>query len=128
MAAVGDVRLWFHPTLCAISICESDGALTLDSLVEKKATILEYCIRVIISFHEPFVGALIRVGLAPCSLLSVNRDHMNSAAVLARGSGVMLLIHLAENSKNIAYLKKLLCETICCRFGLDRVGRVTCEL
>ena len=125
---MGDVGLWFSPTLCSMSIGESDGALTPVSLVEKEATILEDCIRVIVSFLEPSEGALIRVGLTPCSLLSVNRDLMRGAAILARGNGVMLLTHLAENSKNITYLKKLLSEIMCCRFGLDRVGRVTCAL
>jgi cytosine/adenosine deaminase-related metal-dependent hydrolase len=110
IAAAGDVGLRFHPTRGAMSIGESDGGLPPDSLVEKEAAILEDCIRVIDAFHDPSEGAMVRVGVAPCSPFSVSRDLMRDAAVLARDKGVMLHTHLAENDEDIAYsLEKFGC-------------------
>ncbi|MGJ8609872.1 MAG: 8-oxoguanine deaminase [Octadecabacter sp.] len=103
IAAAGDVGLRFHPTRGAMSIGESDGGLPPDSLVEGEAAILEDCIRVIDAFHDSSDGAMVRVGVAPCSPFSVSRDLMRDAAVLARDKGVMLHTHLAENDEDIAY-------------------------
>jgi len=103
IAAAGEVGLRFHPTRGAMSIGESDGGLPPDSLVEREEAILEDCIRVVDAFHDPSEGAMVRVGLAPCSPFSVTRDLMREAAVLARDKGVMLHTHLAENDEDIAY-------------------------
>ena len=103
IAAAGEVGLRFHPTRGAMSIGESDGGLPPDSLVENEQSILEDCIRVVDSFHDSKDGAMVRVGLAPCSPFSVTRDLMREAALLARDKGVMLHTHLAENDEDIAY-------------------------
>jgi cytosine/adenosine deaminase-related metal-dependent hydrolase len=103
IAAAGEVGLRFHPTRGAMSIGESAGGLPPDSLVEDEAAILEDCIRVVDRFHDPREGAMVRVGLAPCSPFSVSRDLMREAALLARDKGVMLHTHLAENDEDIAY-------------------------
>ncbi len=110
IAAAGEVGLRFHPTRGAMSIGESDGGLPPDSLVEDEVAILEDCIRVIDAFHDPSEGAMVRVGVAPCSPFSVTRDLMRDAAVLARDKGVMMHTHLAENDEDIAYsLEKFGC-------------------
>jgi cytosine/adenosine deaminase-related metal-dependent hydrolase len=103
IAAAGEVGLRFHPTRGAMSIGESDGGLPPDSLVENEHSILEDCIRVVDSFHNSKDGAMVRVGLAPCSPFSVTRDLMREAALLARDKGVMLHTHLAENDEDVAY-------------------------
>ncbi|WP_417206875.1 8-oxoguanine deaminase [Antarctobacter sp.] len=103
IAAAAEVGLRFHPTRGAMSIGESAGGLPPDSLVEREAAILEDCIRVIDGFHDPRPGAMVRVGVAPCSPFSVSRDLMRDAALLARDKGVMLHTHLAENDEDIAY-------------------------
>jgi cytosine/adenosine deaminase-related metal-dependent hydrolase len=103
IAAAAEVGLRFHPTRGAMSIGESAGGLPPDSLVEREAAILADCIRVVDSFHDPRPGAMVRVGLAPCSPFSVSRDLMRDAALLARDKGVMLHTHLAENDEDIAY-------------------------
>ncbi len=108
--AAGEVGLRFHPTRGAMSIGESDGGLPPDDLVESEAAILEDCIRVVDAFHDPAEGAMLRVGIAPCSPFSVSRDLMREAAHLARDKGVMLHTHLAENEEDIAYsLEKFGC-------------------
>lgn len=101
--AAREIGLRFHPTRGAMSIGESTGGLPPDSLVEREAAILEDCIRVVDAFHDPAEGAMVRVGIAPCSPFSVSRDLMRDAALLARDKGVMLHTHLAENDEDIAY-------------------------
>lgn len=103
IAAAAEVGLRFHPTRGAMSIGESAGGLPPDALVEREAAILEDCIRVVDAFQDPREGAMVRVGLAPCSPFSVSRDLMREAALLARDKGVMLHTHLAENDEDIAY-------------------------
>ncbi len=103
IAAAAEVGLRFHPTRGAMSIGESAGGLPPDALVEDENAILEDCIRVIDAFHDPGPGAMVRVGVAPCSPFSVSRDLMRDAALLARDKGVMLHTHLAENDEDIAY-------------------------
>jgi cytosine/adenosine deaminase-related metal-dependent hydrolase len=103
IAAAAEVGLRFHPTRGSMSIGESAGGLPPDSLVEREAAILEDCIRVVDAFHDGSDGAMVRVGLAPCSPFSVSRDLMRETALLARDKGVMLHTHLAENDEDIAY-------------------------
>jgi cytosine/adenosine deaminase-related metal-dependent hydrolase len=103
IAAAAQVGLRFHPTRGAMSIGESDGGLPPDALVEREDAILNDCIRVIDAFHDPRPGAMVRVGVAPCSPFSVSPDLMRDAALLARDKGVMLHTHLAENDEDIAY-------------------------
>lgn len=108
--AAAEVGLRFHPTRGAMSIGESKGGLPPDALVEREADILEDCIRVVDAFHDSSEGAMVRVGIAPCSPFSVSRDLMRDAALLARDKGVMLHTHLAENDEDIAYsLEKFGC-------------------
>jgi cytosine/adenosine deaminase-related metal-dependent hydrolase len=102
IAAARTVGLRFHPTRGAMSIGTRDGGLPPDALVESEAAILNDCIRVIDAFHDPSEGAMLRVGVAPCSPFSVSRDLMREPAVLARDKGVMLHTHLAENDEDIA--------------------------
>ncbi len=102
IAAAGEVGLRFHPTRGAMSIGQSLGGLPPDSLVEGEAAILEDCVRVVDAFHDPEPGAMVQVGIAPCSPFSVSRDLMREAAVLARDKGVMLHNHLAENDEDVA--------------------------
>jgi len=103
IAAAAEVGLRFHPTRGAMSIGESAGGLPPDTLVEREDAILEDMVRVVDRFHDASEGAMVRVGLAPCSPFSVTRDLMREAAVLARDKGVMLHTHLAENDEDIAY-------------------------
>lgn len=104
------IGMRLHATRGAMSIGESTGGLPPDSLVEREEDILNDCIRVIDAFHDPNPGAMIRVGVAPCSPFSVSRELMRDAAMLARDKGVMMHTHLAENDEDIAYsLEKFGC-------------------
>ncbi|PIL18461.1 hydroxydechloroatrazine ethylaminohydrolase [Puniceibacterium antarcticum] len=101
--AATEIGMRFHPTRGAMSIGESAGGLPPDSLVESEAAILDDCLRVIDAFHDPNPGAMVRVGVAPCSPFSVSRELMRDAALLARDKGVRLHTHLAENDEDVAY-------------------------
>lgn len=111
--AAREIGLRFHATRGAMSIGESSGGLPPDSLVENEDAILNDCVRVIDAFHDASEGAMVRVGVAPCSPFSVSRELMRDAAILARDKGVMLHTHLAENEEDIAYSL----ETFGCRPG-----------
>ncbi len=109
-AAAADIGIRFHATRGAMSIGESAGGLPPDSLVEAEPAILEDMIRVIDGWHDASFGAMLRVGVAPCSPFSVSRELMRDAAVLARDKGVMMHTHLAENDEDVAYsLEKFGC-------------------
>lgn len=101
--AASDIGLRLHATRGSMSIGRSAGGLPPDDLVESEAAILEDCIRVIDAFHDQHPGAMVRIGLAPCSPFSVSRELMRDTALLARDKGVMLHTHLAENDEDIAY-------------------------
>lgn len=104
--AARTIGLRFHPTRGSMSIGESAGGLPPDSLVESEKAILADCIRVIDRFHDPADGAMLRIGLAPCSPFSVTRDLMRETARLARDKRVMLHTHLAENDEDVAYSRE----------------------
>lgn len=103
IAAARGVGIRFHPTRGAMSVGESDGGLPPDSLVEDERAILNDTIRVIDRFHDAGEGAMVRVGVAPCSPFSVSQGLMRDAALLARDKGVMLHTHLAEDADDVAF-------------------------
>ena len=108
--AAKTIGVRFHPTRGSMSIGESAGGLPPDHLTENEDAILEDCIRVIDAFHDPNPGAMVRVGIAPCSPFTVSRDLMQQSAILARDKGVRLHTHLAENDEDVAYsLEKFGC-------------------
>ena len=101
--AAAETGLRFHPTRGAMSIGESAGGLPPDALVEEEGAILEDCVRVVDTFHDPAPGSMCRVGIAPCSPFSVSRELMRDAARLARDKGVRLHTHLAENDEDVRF-------------------------
>ena len=110
IAAAQAIGIRFHPTRGAMSVGESLGGLPPDSLVEAEPAILNDMIRVIDAFHDAADGAMVRVGVAPCSPFSVSRELMRDAAILARDKGVMMHTHLAEDADDVRYsLEKFGC-------------------
>jgi cytosine/adenosine deaminase-related metal-dependent hydrolase len=101
--AAAGIGLRFHATRGSMSVGTSAGGLPPDSLVEREDAILSDCIRVIDRFHDAADGAMVRVGVAPCSPFSVSRELMRDAALLARDKGVMLHTHLAEDADDVAF-------------------------
>jgi cytosine/adenosine deaminase-related metal-dependent hydrolase len=94
--AAREVGLRFHPTRGSMNLGRSDGGLPPDHVVEDADTILKASVDAITRFHDPSPGAMVRVGLAPCSPFSVTGDLMRESAELARQYAVRLHTHLCE--------------------------------
>ncbi|HMV17619.1 MAG TPA: 8-oxoguanine deaminase [Rhodocyclaceae bacterium] len=96
----------FHAARGSMSVGESAGGLPPDRLVEDEAAILKDTQRLIETWHDPARHAMRRIVVAPCSPFSVSRELMREAAILARGHGVSLHTHLAENDNDVAYSRE----------------------
>ena len=103
IAAAETIGLRFHATRGAMSVGESMGGLPPDALVEAEPAILADTVRVIDMFHDAADGAMVRIGVAPCSPFSVSEGLMRDAAMLARDKRVMLHTHLAEDRDDVAF-------------------------
>jgi cytosine/adenosine deaminase-related metal-dependent hydrolase len=103
VAAATGIGIRFHPTRGSMSVGTSAGGLPPDALVEREAAILADTIRVIDRFHDAADGAMVRVGVAPCSPFSVSRELMRDSALLARDKKVMIHTHLAEDADDVAF-------------------------
>ena len=104
--AAREIGMRFHATRGAMSLGESRGGLPPDSLVEEERAILTDMRRVIETYHDPSLHAMLRVGVAPCSPFSVTPDLMRESAALARSYGVGLHTHLAENDNDVAFTRE----------------------
>ena len=103
IAAADTIGIRFHATRGSMSVGTSAGGLPPDSLVETEPAILRDTIRVIDRFHDAADGAMVRVGVAPCSPFSVSQGLMRDSALLARDKCVMLHTHLAEDADDVAF-------------------------
>ena len=100
------VGMRFHAARGSMSVGESAGGLPPDRVVEREDAILKDSQRLIERWHDAKRFAMRRVVLAPCSPFSVSRELMRDSAALARGHGVALHTHLAENDFDIAYTRE----------------------
>jgi len=101
--AAKDIGIRFHPTRGSMSLGESDGGLPPDELVEEETAILNDCQRLIEAYHDPSIGSMLQIGLAPCSPFSVSSKLMRETADMARSYGVRLHTHLAETKDEEEY-------------------------
>ena len=86
---------------------ESNGGLPPDYLVEDESFIIKDSQDIINKWHDPSHGSMIRIALAPCSPFSVSKELMRDTAILAREYNVGLHTHLAENSDDVEYSKRM---------------------
>ena len=103
IAAAREIGIRFHATRGSMSVGRSAGGLPPDSVVQDEDEILADSERVIRAYHDPRPGAMLRVGLAPCSPFSVSARLMRETAALAERHGVRLHTHLAETLDEEAY-------------------------
>ncbi len=94
--AAREMGVRFHASRGSMSLGESKGGLPPDRVVETEDFILKESQRLIEQYHDPQLGAMTRIVLAPCSPFSVTADLMRESAKLARQYGVGLHTHLAE--------------------------------
>ena len=103
IAAARKIGMRFHPTRGSMSVGKSKGGLPPDSVVQDEDTILADCERVIRKYHDPRLGAMVRVALAPCSPFSVSPTLMRRSSELAERHDVRLHTHLAETRDEERY-------------------------
>jgi cytosine/adenosine deaminase-related metal-dependent hydrolase len=106
IAAAREIGIRFHATRGSMSVGRSQGGLPPDSVVQDEDEILADSERVIRAYHDPRPGAMLRVGLAPCSPFSVSPRLMRETAELAERHGVRLHTHLAETLDEEAYCRR----------------------
>ena len=97
IAAAADLGVRFHPTRGSMSLGEKDGGLPPDSVVQTDDVILAESERLVAAHHDRSPGAMVRIGLAPCSPFSVSTELMTATAELAERLDVRLHTHLAED-------------------------------
>lgn len=95
--AAKEVGFRFHPTRGSMSLSEKDGGLPPDTVVQDDDEILSASERLVNLHHDPAPGAMVRIGLAPCSPFSVTSELMTRTADLAERLDVRLHTHLAED-------------------------------
>ena len=96
IAAAREIGMRFHASRGSMSLGESKGGLPPDHVVESEDFILRDSRRLIETYHDPKLGSMLQIVLAPCSPFSVTPDLMRESAKLARAYGVHLHTHLAE--------------------------------
>ncbi|HEY4682405.1 MAG TPA: 8-oxoguanine deaminase [Candidatus Acidoferrales bacterium] len=104
--AARKIGMRFHPCRGSMSVSQKDGGLPPDSVVQDEPAILADSERVISKYHDPRPGAMLRIGLAPCSPFSVSKHLMRETAELARRHRVRLHTHLAETKSEEAHCRE----------------------
>ncbi len=104
--AAAQIGMRFTATRGSMSVGQSQGGLPPDRVVEDEDFILKDTQRLIEAYHDSAHGAMVQIGVAPCSPFSVSRDLMRESAKLARAYKVRLHTHLAENDHDIAYSRE----------------------
>ena len=80
----------------SMSLGKDQGGLPPQSTVQTETAIMDDSARLISTYHDPNVGSMVQLALAPCSPFSVTTDLMKASAELAAQHKVRLHTHLAE--------------------------------
>ncbi len=91
----------------SMNFSQRDGGLPPDSVVQDEDTILTDSERVVVRYHETGEGAMVQIGLAPCSPFSVTTSLMRATADLAKRLDVRMHTHLAETEDENSFCLEL---------------------
>ncbi|TPX47327.1 hypothetical protein SeLEV6574_g02745 [Synchytrium endobioticum] len=102
--AAVDIGIRFHPTRGFMTLGKSEGGLPPDELIETTEAALKDAARLINQYHDSNPYSMIRIGIAPVSPFSVDKNAMIEAAILAKSHpAVGLHTHVAENDQDVDY-------------------------
>lgn len=101
--AARELGLRMTVTRGSMNLSQKDGGLPPDSVVQDEDAILLDSERVLGLFHDPAPGAMVQIGLAPCSPFSVTKSLMTRTADLARTHDCPLHTHLGETADEDAF-------------------------
>ena len=91
----------------SMTLCDEDGGLPPRALTQDDDTVLADSERVLNLFHDPSPGAMIQIGLAPCSPFAVTKRLMRESADLAARHGCRLHTHLGETLDEDAFCQAM---------------------
>ncbi|MDL9937130.1 8-oxoguanine deaminase [Gordonia sp. ABSL1-1] len=103
IGAAAELGLRFDATRGSMDRSRKDGGLPPDSVVQTIDEILAASAVAVSRWHDRRPGAMVRIGLAPCSPFSVSTDLLRESALLARELGVRMHTHLAESTDEDDY-------------------------
>ena len=101
--AAKELGVRFHASRGSMSLGQSQGGLPPDDCVEDEKFILQDSERVIKTYHDPSIGSMTQVALAPCSPFSVTISLLRDSAAMARQYKVKLHTHLCETRDEERY-------------------------
>ena len=102
-AAAEELGARMYASRGSMDLSEKDGGLPPDSVVQSVDRILKDSAEAVERFHDPSVGSMRMVSLAPCSPFSASADLYRESAALARSLGVRLHTHLCETKDEEDY-------------------------
>jgi len=103
-AAADALGIRMYASRGSMDLSRKDGGLPPDSVVQTVDEIMADSVRAIEKYHDPALGAMHRVALAPCSPFSVSAELLRQSAILARQYGVRLHTHLCETKDEERYM------------------------
>lgn len=89
------------------SMSDKQGGLTPANLVQDDDEILADCARVLERYHDNAPGAMIQIGLAPCSPFNATKNLMSETAKLAACHDSRMHTHCGETLDEIAYCSQV---------------------
>jgi cytosine/adenosine deaminase-related metal-dependent hydrolase len=95
----------FHPFRGSMSVSRKDGGLFGDDVVESHHQITERTEETIREFHDNSADAMVKVGIAPCTVFTSTKDDYLSAAEVAQKYQTVLQTHLSESLYEQEYIK-----------------------
>ncbi len=97
------IGMRIHATRGSMDLGASRGGLPPDVVTQETDVVLAETEQAVSAWHDPAPGAMVRIGIAPCSPFSASDPLMRESAALARHLGVRLHTHIAETADEEAF-------------------------